>query len=135
MPIALSDGLSVELAIACEDVREERGNKISVMGMFTDQIAVAQFPADIRIAFFFTVRSDKAQEVILKTRITVDGEIAGHAHMQLSPTETASLGNVIVPLGFVRMSTDGYFALSMAVGESENWVEVIRKTVSIGQVT
>src|SRR3569832_88862 len=134
MSIALSHGVSVELAIACEDVREERGNKISTMGMFTDQIAVAQFPADIRIAFFFTLRCERPQNFVLKVRLQVDGETAGTTSFQLAPTESVKVGNVILPMGFVRMAGEGYFAISMAVDDSEEWVEVLRKTISIGTI-
>jgi hypothetical protein len=135
MPVTLSHGLSVELAIACEDVREERGNKISAMGMFTDQIAVAQFPADIRIAFFFTIRSEAAQNRMLKARVLVDDQMAGTADVPLLYTEAAKLTNVILPTGVIRMSGMGSFAISMAVEDSEEWVEVLRKTVSVGPIT
>jgi uncharacterized protein (UPF0218 family) len=133
--IQLSHGLSVELAIACEDVREERGNKISVMGMFTDQVAVAEFPADIRVAFFFTVRSPEIQNVPLKVRVTVDGEEAGLAVVHLVYTTAAKLANVILPMGAIRLQDEGHFAISMRVEDSEEWVEVLRKTVTRGPVT
>jgi len=135
MSIALSHGLTVELAIACEDIREERGNKISAMGMFTNQISVARFPADIRVAFLFVVRSAEVKQFALKSRILVDGETQGQVDVQLAYTENEPVGNVIIPLGYLRMPGPGSFSIEMAVDESEEWIEVIRKSVSMGAVT
>jgi hypothetical protein len=36
----------------CEDVRNETGNKKSLMGVFSGDILVAEFPAQLRVAFY-----------------------------------------------------------------------------------
>lgn len=39
-------------AILCDDIREEVGNKLSLMGIFGGDILVGEFPAQIQLAIF-----------------------------------------------------------------------------------
>lgn len=129
MAVILSDGLSVELALACEDVREEKGNKLSLMGVFSGDIIVAEMPAQIRIAFYFAVRGASVRKWDLRTRLMV-GEIeAGSTVTRIEYDLPDTVANVIIPLGFIGMEQPGDFAVRLSVGESGEDIEVIRKRV------
>lgn len=45
--------------VVCEDVRDEVGNKRSLMGVFSGDITVQQFPAIVQLAVYLEYAPDK----------------------------------------------------------------------------
>ena len=135
MSYALSDTLSVDLAVVCEDVREEVGKKLSLMGVFSGDIIVAEMPATVRIAFYFAIHANKPGTYNMKVRFLLDDSaepvFQGDGTINVDPGN--KIGNLVFPNGFMQFKEDTNLRVQLAAKE-ENWVEVISKRVSKGAI-
>jgi hypothetical protein len=50
----------LQVAIVCEDVRKELGNKRSLIGVFSGDVVVGEFPATLSLAAYFEYITDVA---------------------------------------------------------------------------
>ena len=99
--------------ILCDDIRDEMGNKKSLMGVYSGDILVQNFPAAVQIAFYvdYVPAEDEAGEIPVQFRITQDGAEIAKAQIQAKidkgPTVT-----LIIPKGvasFDKASTLGLY--------------------------
>jgi hypothetical protein len=59
-------------AILCDDIRNERGNKHSLMGVFSGDLVVAKLPAQVYLALYFEHVSEKAGELDVALKLWLD---------------------------------------------------------------
>src|SRR5437016_351670 len=86
--------------IACEDVREEVGNKKSLMGVYGGDIIVSEIPAQIWLAFYIEkLPSEPGMAEELAVEIKQNEKIAGKVGIHVDPFETATL---VLPRALVR---------------------------------
>ena len=102
--------------ILCEDVRDEVGNKKSLMGVISGDLHVASFPATIQTAVFFEYAADDSDGDKLSLRFRLmqdDVEIAtGGMEADVSVIKRA---NFILPKGFVSFEKPATFKLLASV--------------------
>jgi hypothetical protein len=133
--IKITEHIVLELAILCEDVREEIGGKSSAMGIFTGDILVGEMPANIRVAFLFTLNSPVVGQHRVGIRISgIEGseketifEGASSIAFQ-GPNVPAT---IVIPTGFMRFEKPRTFIVELEIGGS--WVQVLRKKVMLQQ--
>ena len=120
--------------IVCEDLREELGNKKSLMGIFTGDIVVSQFPATVPLAFYIEYMPDKSDtdEISFEFRLMQDdAEMAkGIAAAPLAPSQVAV---IVLPRGLGTFDKECNFRLLVSVaGSSET--EIVSKRIIKGVV-
>lgn len=119
----------IKNVIFCEDIREEIGNKKSLMGVAQGDLLVAAFPAVIQMAVFFEYASHEGREesVSLNFRLMQDDtEIArGNMTAEISSNRRA---NFIIPKGFVNLEKPATLKLLASVNDGAEQ-EILSKTV------
>jgi hypothetical protein len=102
--------------IFCEDVRDEVGNKKSLMGVITGDLNVATFPATIQSAVFFEYAPDASDGDKLSVRFRLmqdETEIAsGGMEADISVHRRA---NFILPKSFIVFEKPATFKLLASV--------------------
>lgn len=128
MTILLSKDLEVELAVLCEDVREEVGRKVSLMGVFSGNVVVQSFPAKVRAAFYFVLMSKVVGVQKIDVRLLVEdkAEPSMNGKTEINFEQANRTGNIIVPLGILTFEKQGRFKVQMRANGGE-WVDVLNK--------
>jgi hypothetical protein len=102
--------------IVCEDIRDEIGNKKSLMGVLTGDILVPAFPATIQIAVFFEYLPDSndSDHLSIGFRLLVgDGEIVnGGMQATISSKQTASFA---LPKALITFENETTFKMLVSV--------------------
>lgn len=118
-------------AILCEDVREEIRNKKSLMGVFTGDVVVSEFPARIRMAIYLEYAPIKGegQHIIEIVLMRDEDEIA---RATASVDDDSKPRSIILPQGILLLEQGGDLVVRANVGEVST--EVLRKSVQLGEV-
>ena len=118
--------------IFCDDVRDEMGNKKSLMGVVAGDLQVGEFPATIGFACYFEYFADADDGDSLKLEFRLlqdDAEIAkGGMQANIAATKRA---HFVLPKGLVRFETPATFRMMISVnGQPEE--EVLAKKIMMG---
>jgi hypothetical protein len=84
--------------ILCEDVREEAGNKKSLMGVLAGDIIVPTFPATLSLAVYFEYVPDKddGDEFAIEFRLWQDDEELAVGEVR-APIEPGKIVTLVLP--------------------------------------
>jgi hypothetical protein len=96
--------------ILCEDVREEVGNKKSLMGVLPGDIIVGELPAFIHLALFTMCRRPNLDSALIEMRLLQDEEeivVAGIA----IPSGGTVIATGILPKALVRFERECLFSI------------------------
>ena len=122
-----SANLKVINAVLCEDVRQEIGNKRSLMGAFSGDIIAAEMPAHIQLALYVDFkRNNPDEEVALDVAFLVDDSQIVKFRAKLERgSECATL---VIPKGIVQFDKDGVFSVKITP-DNQKEEEILRKVV------
>jgi hypothetical protein len=116
-------------AILCEDIRDEVGGKNSLMGVFSGDIVVPSFPAQVNVAFFLQYFADDSDGAHISAKLRLmqdDLEMVNfimEADRPLGQTAT-----FILPRGVAALDKAGTLRILISVnGAPEE--EVLRKQI------
>lgn len=120
--------------IVCEDIRDETGNKKSLMGVIGGDIYVPTFPATLRIAIYveYVPDADDPNPISFEFRLLQDEvEIAkGRIETVARPPMTATL---VLPSAYVGFEKEAVFSMNItATGKAEQ--TLFSKRISSGPV-
>jgi hypothetical protein len=119
-------------AILCEDVRSEIGNKHTIIGTYTGDILLKEFPATFRIAMFSVLKFAKpgkyncAVKLFFHDGHLADGEIVAEVK---EPDENVIF---VLPSGLLNASEEGEFRVDMSLNGTK-WETVASTTVKLEQ--
>lgn len=117
--------------IACEDVREEIGNKKSLMGVFSGNIVAAEIPAQVWIAFYIEKMPEqpgKAEEVVIQVK--QNERTVGTVTINFEAPEIATL---VIPRAVMRIPEECTLILTASVNRGEP-IQILSKSVSKGDI-
>jgi hypothetical protein len=122
--------------IFCEDIRDEVGNKKSLMGAIAGDVFVPAFPATIKIAIYFEYAPEpieRNQHLSIEFRLLQnDDEIAkGGMEATVQPNQSA---NFILPMALVTFEKEATFRMRAAVNGGPEQ-ELLTKKISKPSVT
>lgn len=120
--------------VLCEDIRDEIGNKKSLMGVLAGDVSVPSFPASIQLALFFQYfpKEDDADEISIVVRFVDDRT----EMMRAKTAKTARhQGNITVgiPKGVATFEKETTFRIFASVNDGPEQ-EILTKKVMIGPV-
>jgi hypothetical protein len=126
------DPKKIRNVIACEDIRDEIGNKKSLMGVLGGDILVAEFPATLQLAIYFEYAADESDEAtfVAKFRLWQDDTAIAAGEIN-APIQRGKSVTLVIPRGLVQFQKEASFRMTIAL-EGENELEVLRKSVSKG---
>lgn len=106
----------VRNVILCEDIRDEIGNKKSLMGVMGGDIIVATMPAAIQVAIYFEYHpdDDESEDFALKFRLWQDDTEIATGEMQ-APIARGKDITLVVPRGMVLFEKEGAFRITASV--------------------
>lgn len=116
-------------AILCEDIRDETGNKKSLMGVLTGDVLVPSFPAPIQIAAFFQYRPDKddADELSIMIRFVDDKTEMAKAKTVVNARNKEAI-TIALPKGIATFDKETVFRVFASVNDGPEQ-EIITKKV------
>jgi Family of unknown function (DUF6941) len=83
-------GLKVQSALVCEDVRREDNGKLILLGVFGNDIRVAQMPANLVLALVVRLEIEKPFRGVIEFQCLVDGTVKFVAKGQLHVPEVSA---------------------------------------------
>jgi hypothetical protein len=121
----------IHAILICEDVRHEVNNKHSLIGVFSGDIQVSKFPANINVAAFASVnlRTTKTRRLLIEVKY--DGQT--HLKMEGEISATKTLGTIGLPTPQLRLGAAkaGELEIIVSVGDS---TLVAKKSIIEGEV-
>lgn len=126
-----SDSFEIKNVILCEDVRQERSNKFTLIGVFSGDVQVESLPANVSIAVFMegNVRRDGRIEINL--RFSGPGDVEAILKTTVVPTRAGEPFTIAVPRLTILMESEGEFHIDVAEGDGD-WVPALTKNILIG---
>jgi hypothetical protein len=115
--------------IVCEDIRDEAGNKKSLMGVMAGDILVANFPATISIAIFMEYLPDAKDgtQLVLDIRVLQDAEEIAKAKVE-APVIVEQPALMKLPRALVTFEKEATFRLLASInGQPEQ--ELLSKRI------
>lgn len=116
-------------AILCEDIRDEVGGKLSLMGVLSGEIMVPSFPATLQIAVFMQYVSDETDpaHLVFQIRLMQDEIEMAKATLE-ADVELLQTATLVLPKGFAAFEKPMTFRLMISANGAPE-VEVIAKRV------
>jgi len=113
----------------CEDIRDEVGNKKSIMGMLSGDIVVPGFPAIVQIAIYFEYAPDAADGNALDIdfRLLIDELEIAKGSMKADIAGKA-LANFILPRGLLTFDKESSFKMTASVNKRPE-IEIVSKKI------
>src|ERR1041385_6832339 len=129
MSVRVGD-LEVLNVILCDDIRQEIGNKRSLMGVFGGDILAAEMPAQIQLSLYCDLlRSNPNKEIVLEIAFYVDTQKIVQFGMQMAPS-AEKYAAIVVPKGAALFEKDGAFRVTLKYENEE--VEIFQRRVVKG---
>ena len=121
-------------AIICDDIRDEIGNKKSLMGVMNGDIFVATFPATIPLAIYLDYQHDSSTDkVIIDFRLMQDDVQIAQGNLQV-PLKEGQPASFIIPRGYVSFDKPRIFRVLASIdGQPEE--EILRKKIDVTSST
>ena len=115
-------------ASMCEDIREEIGNKKSLMGVFSGDVLVPRFPARFRVAFYaeYLPALGGEHEVRLSIEIGAAEAATAQVRVNTAPGQPATL---VIPQGVAQFDAPGEIILRATAEDVTT--ELLRKSVRL----
>ncbi len=66
--------INIAYAIACDDIRQEANGKFILIGVYSGNIGLSSFPAQIGIGFWMIAKPSKKGEYHIQFRVQILGE-------------------------------------------------------------
>ena len=124
---------TVESVLLCDDIRREDNGKAILIGVYSGDIVVPQFPAVLRLSLWLQGTTRQViSKVHLKARVT---DATGHAtsEQDLAPNSEFKAGKdepFIFAIGVVMAQFNATGALSILVqANNEEWTQVMEKKI------
>lgn len=119
-------------AVLCDDIRQEKNNKYILIGVFSGDVVVPQFPATLALSLYAEYFSDTPgqQNATLIYALSGEKKIEAHAKISIRSPGTATLALPPVPIEFPE---PGELTISVQLTDSEPF-ELLRKQVIQGTV-
>lgn len=113
----------------CEDVRDEVGNKKSLMGVFSGDLIVTEFPARLRVAFYAEyIPKDGTGEHELGISLSL-GDVQAATTKIIVSSPPGQVAVLILPQGIAEFDAPGELVLRASC-EGET-AELLRKAIRL----
>lgn len=111
----------IKSLLTCEDVREEVGNKVTIVGVFSD-IVVSSLPAVIRLALWVEFIVSKIGMYNFSIRIdTPTIEKAAIIALEIDVETCASAVSTSVPKFPLKINESGYISIFIKEKSQKTW--------------
>jgi len=116
--------------IVCEEIRQEKSNKFILLGVFSGDILVEKFPADVPLSLFLEGKVDSQDEGVLHIRFSGPGDGSALMSVHYKPHESGLVA-LPTPRFTVTMEKPGTFKVELSE-DQKTWETVVEKEVILG---
>jgi len=127
--VEVLEGVVIRTVIFCEDVRQEAGNKWSVLGVFSADVIVGVVPAAVRLSLYIESEVSQPYKGPLDLRLRLENEEILVANGQLDAQPGITV--LPVPQMVVGIPRGGMLHVDMGIAP-DKWVEIGAKRVLVG---
>ena len=114
--------------LVCDDVREELGNRKSIMGVLSGDILVDQIPATLQIAIFGEYIKETDDEETVELKLFQDDQQIAQAMIHVAVGPRNNPGMVVLPRALIQFEKECDFIILGMTAKGET-VELVRKRV------
>jgi hypothetical protein len=127
--VKINDNLAINFTIYCEDVRPELNGKWSILGVFSAELLVAEFPANLKLAFYFEAQVAAGYKTKLHTRIRLDDTQVAIVSGDLK-SDRSGITAIPIPAMILPFPKAGFISIDFSTDEI-NWTEVASKEMRL----
>lgn len=120
----------VQLCVMCEDVREEKNGKHSLIGVYSGDILISELPGDISMAFFIEIIIREVGLHELQLRLSGPGAHSATLKAQVDLTEKNAVSVLKTPRIQAGLEEPGTFRFDIST-DGETWENLITKQISL----
>ena len=117
-------------AILCEDVRSEIGNKHTIIGTYTGDILLKEFPSTFRIAMFSVLKFAKPGKYDCAVKLSFDGDHLADGELKADVKDPDEKVIFVLPSGLLNAAAEGEFRVDMSLN-GVAWDTVASATVKL----
>jgi hypothetical protein len=124
----------VASVVVCDDIRVEQNNKFILIGVYTGNIVVGGFPAEIGLCWWIQFFVEELGRFDLEIQLVKDDGatlLRLGAGLELTEREWGVMSTPKLPLQIQR---DGSFKLQMKKKDDSDWATINQFSVKIGNV-
>lgn len=126
------NGYSIDSYILCEQIRQEIRNKVSIIGVFSADIVVSEFPSTFPVTIYLEIDAQTAGKIELNVRLISPGP--NIVEMKVVG-ELASPGRSYVPLPPMPLVCAEAGSVTVEVSDGgELWHVLMARKVQAGDV-
>jgi hypothetical protein len=120
--------IDIDFAFICDEVRREDNGKLIIIGVYTYDIIVLNFPVDLVLTIVVSLKVDEPVETDFELRLSHDGKLinTGKGHFKLEKSSITGIPKI--PLQ--NISGPGELKFEMRFGDGD-W-QTIRKIPILG---
>lgn len=125
-------------ALICDDARREHNGKEILIGIYTGDILVAHFPANLRLCLWIYFETDQRGEVPLEVRAVVAPDdrllFSGGLVYEIDPAQLPGMRPVTLPLPAmpVKLDSEAVVRFQWKLNEASDWETIVEKHVLLG---
>ncbi len=123
----------VRTALLCTDVIKDVNNKITVIGIFTNDIRLSRIPGQLRLCIYVEYMSPKTATEQVNFRIKYGGEEVVRLEGRLEGITRGATAPIVVGPFDMIAEVAGELAVDLEVGGS-GYKPLFRKDVAVGEV-
>jgi hypothetical protein len=114
--------------LLCDDIRREQSGKLILIGVYSSQILLTQFPGNMSLSIFGEISPKRLGEINIEFQFCLDDEPTSGIEMNLTigALDTDLFATPPIPL---TLNAPGVLSLRCREERGE-WVETIRKTIA-----
>ena len=126
------NGYSIESALLCEQIRQEIQNKVSIVGVFSSNIVVGQFPSTFPITIYLEIDAEVAGEIELNVKLISPG--SNRVEVKIMG-EIALPGRSYIPMPAMPLVCDEPGPVTVEVSDGgEVWHTLIAREIQLGDI-
>jgi hypothetical protein len=130
--MSILEAISIRSRILCQDIRQEKTNKLILIGVYPSEIIFSTFPANAFIAFYIEADVLKDVSATLQARVRVNDEVQVEMGIDL-PLEAGK--TLVIPSPPLHLKFEAPGAVSIDFSDDgEEWVTLLERSTLLGPV-
>lgn len=126
------NGYSIETSILCEQIREEIRNKVSIIGVYSSNIVVGQFPSTFPISLYLELDAQRVGKIELHIRFVTPGP--NTVGMKIDG-ELSTTGRSFIPMPTMPLICAEAGSVVIEVSDDGNvWHKLMTREIQLGDV-
>lgn len=120
----------IDRSIMCEDVREEKNGKYTLVGVYVGDIQFSAIPGNIAIAFFLEVSLKRSGKFEIHFRLSGPGDHSALIKATVLFGEITGPAVIATPRIDLLVDQEGDFTMEIS-SDGANWTTIAAKRISL----